>query len=464
LSVEERSNRNVFNATEKEEFDRRSKHIGKALSQQSDRDLPRTYFSTGITDYKKKNGHEMQGIVLNIMVVMLSDKTRYKNLMEDYHYEGSRLSNWVLLLERLLLVEEFLRTSTFKRKHIEIFSKYFPSFLQYMKQVVNRQEGAGFKFLKFHLCTHFASDILKWGPPCCYNSSTGESNHKSLKMRSRKTQRQVDLIEEQSGVRYVEQLAINHSLNIMMDQQKIRKDSASGQKLKKCLNLSGLSYCQTKDGIFCVHNGYISDRAKWNAFVMQNTLSSILSKVIPFLSEEKNIPIYTRLTVGENQIYHADPSFKESIWQDWANCDWGDEGIIPVHILIFVDLMDLKCNNLTIGDINIPGPDQYAIVHMIEFPLEKEIRKKNSTINFKTHPRSILFHTASKFIDKKTAEPAIAFIPISSIHSPCIAIPLNMAEQNQPHSFLFLQSKTKWNALFVKSMKASIQKPKFELY
>jgi hypothetical protein len=59
---------------------------------------------------------------------------------------------------------------------------------------------------------HFAGDILKWGIPNAYNSSTGESNHKVLKRRSKKTQQQRNLMEEQTGVRYVETLAVSRSL------------------------------------------------------------------------------------------------------------------------------------------------------------------------------------------------------------------------------------------------------------
>ena len=104
-------------------------------------------------------------------------------------------------------------------------------------------------------------------------------------------------------------------------------------------------------------------------------MSSLLSKILPHI-KGNNIPIYTSLNVGDNQIYRGDPKYKESVWQDWANCDWGEEGIIPVHILIFVDLMDLNSPNLVIDKVNIPGPDQYAIVHMIKYPLESVVHKK----------------------------------------------------------------------------------------
>jgi hypothetical protein len=297
---------------------------------------------------------------------------------------------------------------------------------------------------------------MKWGPPCCYNSSTGEANHKFLKIRARKTQRQVDLIEEQTAVRYVEQLAIRRTFDILTVEEKIYRGQLNGNMSQSSSQLNGLSYCQTKNGICCVVNGFESDIANWKSCDLQKNLSEILSRVIPYV-KGPNIPLYTTLNVGKNQIYRGDPSYKNKGWQDWAYCDWGHEGIIPVHILIFADLKGLTKDDLNVDNINISGPDQYAIVHMIKDPLESVVHKgKPTQHDYKAHARSILFHKASKMIDRKTKDPAIAFIPISSIHSPCIAIPLRVTEQDQPHTYLFLQSKTKWNLLFVNAMRRSL--------
>jgi hypothetical protein len=61
------------------------------------------------------------------------------------------------------------------------------------------------------LMTQVPEDILKWGSPSAYNSTTGESNHKMLKQRSKKTQWQVNLMEEKTGAQYVENLAISRT-------------------------------------------------------------------------------------------------------------------------------------------------------------------------------------------------------------------------------------------------------------
>jgi hypothetical protein len=60
--------------------------------------------------------------------------------------------------------------------------------------------------------THIVGDILKLVILSAYNNSTGDSNHKVLKRRLKKTQWQRNLMEEQTGVRYVETLAFPQSL------------------------------------------------------------------------------------------------------------------------------------------------------------------------------------------------------------------------------------------------------------
>ena len=65
----DKSTRNIFNSAEKDRFDNHTRFFGKALTRQSDRNLPRCYFPGGITGDKKKNGFEMQGVVLNILCV-----------------------------------------------------------------------------------------------------------------------------------------------------------------------------------------------------------------------------------------------------------------------------------------------------------------------------------------------------------------------------------------------------------
>jgi hypothetical protein len=140
----------------------------------------------------EKNGHEMQGVVLNILIIFLSaeEHEKFIHLFGGDEFGIERVNHGILLLERLAMLEEFLKQKSFVKKDAKLCEIWLPQFLAYLKNVVNRQHSVKMKLLKFHLMTHFASDILKWGIPSAYNSATGESNHKMLQQMSKKTQRQ----------------------------------------------------------------------------------------------------------------------------------------------------------------------------------------------------------------------------------------------------------------------------------
>jgi hypothetical protein len=189
----------------------------------------------------------MQGVVINILFIFLSaehDKFIYLFCGE---FGIERVKHWILLLERLLMIKEFLKqrsclkkdvktfqnwmpqllayssnkeflkqksclkkdVNTFQnwmaqllaylsnkeflkqksclKKDVKTFQDWMPQLLAYLSNIVNRQHSVKLKLLKFHLMTHIAGDILKWGIPSAYNSSTGESNRKVLKQRSNRT-------------------------------------------------------------------------------------------------------------------------------------------------------------------------------------------------------------------------------------------------------------------------------------
>jgi hypothetical protein len=154
------------------------------------------------------NGDEMQGDVLNVLFIFLSlEHDKFVHLFGGDEFGIDRVKH--LLLEWLVIIKEFLKQKSFYKKDIVVFQNWLPEFLAFLSNVVNWQHSAKTKLRKFHFMTHIPSDILKWGIPSAYNSATGESNHKMLKQRSKKTQRQVNLMEEQTGVRYVENLAMS---------------------------------------------------------------------------------------------------------------------------------------------------------------------------------------------------------------------------------------------------------------
>mgnify|MGYP000408908624 CR=1 FL=1 len=82
-----------------QEIDSWARQIGRYLGHQSDRGLPRTYFPNGISGGTKLASHEMNGVLLVLLILcnLESSKAHLLTKMTDYQRRG-----WVDLLEKLL--------------------------------------------------------------------------------------------------------------------------------------------------------------------------------------------------------------------------------------------------------------------------------------------------------------------------------------------------------------------------
>ena len=451
------STRNVFNPKEKDRFDNLARQYGKLLSQQADRDLPRTFFPSGITGEKKKNGHEMQGMVLNILCIFLSSEN--KNFLHLFGGDGigdDRLGYWILLLERFIMVEEFLKQSKFNKKDVKSFKRWFPHFLTLFKRVVDRKTGSGFKLLKFHLCTHFADDILKWGCPSSFDSATGESNHKTLKKHARRTQKNINVLVEQTGMRYVENLAIHHAISRAAESKNLHIHD--NQKLSTNLKFIHKAYRCNPQGVFDItEKGNEYPTTKWHDQEQFSGVQELLQKhVLPHVAK-KTVEIYTGAYCN-GVLYHGNPSFKSTSWQDWAYCNWGDDyGICPVQLLAFVDLRNLK-KDLMIEGSRIEGGYFAAIIHMVEKPLEDESIPTEDFVcsDYSAHKHSWLFFNASKMI--KENKPIVTMVHMETIVGPCIGIPLSVSTDEDKHQFLFLRPRKEWSETLCYLMDKSQQR------
>jgi len=216
---------NVFSPTFSKIFDKRAKEYGQYLQDQSDRDLPRTYFAQGIipSDGKlKKNkkkfaAHEQQGCILVILAILQSQQYTYF----EKHMGAEKVAAFISLFEKCILLENLLQADILQYDDVEVIGRYIPLLMDLYKRSINRTEGMGNKFVKFHFLTHYYDDLKRNG--VCQNTTSGpgESRHKiACKQPARNTQRIADLFEGQLGTQYADnviidrtQAEISHSTN-----------------------------------------------------------------------------------------------------------------------------------------------------------------------------------------------------------------------------------------------------------
>jgi hypothetical protein len=368
----------------------------------------------------------------------------------EHLFGNDRLANFIDLFEYMIMVEEFLKEPSHRRKDILMFDKWMPEFLDLYKRVINRVEGKGMGFLKFHLPLHMPKDMLKFGNAASVDSSTGESNHiTSAKVTSRNTQRRSELLDEQSATRYTENLSIDRTMADMSPLGRHMKETDA--KETKSVVFRGFSYFMSNDGIFIVKKKPPYKKAVWFDSDLYNDIFHFLKKhVLPHVEGER-VNIMTVLN-KDGVIFRGDPRYKNSDRHDWVYVDWGDDGISPAQIQIYVDLNHL-IGTIHSEDTHITEPGNYALVHMVDQPLEAKPKNSKNT-DFLAHQTSKLFHWAEKLSthDKKGLRPNIGLVSESAFHAECVAVPADLEGERDPNAYLFLKPRNTWADVLVEKM------------
>ena len=177
-----------------------AQEVGNLLSRQSDRNKPRTKFAKGLAKGKLM-AKEYTGVLLVIAAVLQCEKGR--ELLSGARRRGFRMagqiSDWVLLVETLLQWEAYLNLGQMDSKHVTKLKTKHRYLLYLLKRIANRQEGMGFKVVKFHAVLHLAEDILMFGVPMNVDTGSNESHHKLTKIAAKLTQKDIRTFEKQTS-------------------------------------------------------------------------------------------------------------------------------------------------------------------------------------------------------------------------------------------------------------------------
>ncbi len=157
------------------DIDTWARAVGRYLGHQSDRGLPRTYFPNGVTGGTKLAGHEMNGVLL---VLLLLCKLESSKALIGTKMSAKQLRGWIELLECLLTWRWWLKRPTLPMEEVKASERCTKSLLKLFKKVVNRQHGSGMLLIKFHICLHFFETNLDLGVTINFDTGQMESNHK----------------------------------------------------------------------------------------------------------------------------------------------------------------------------------------------------------------------------------------------------------------------------------------------
>jgi hypothetical protein len=194
-----------------------ARKIGKALGRQSDRKLPRTYFPNGVTGGTKLAGHEMNGVIL-VLLLLSKMKVAQKKLLKSRFLMQQNLRGWIKLFKILLVWRWWLKLPSIPLAEIQSSEHTTHKLLKLFRAVVKRQHGSKLLIIKFHLCLHFFRNQLDFGVTANVDTGPMESNHKrNAKNPSGQTQRRAGTIELQTSRRYIDNLILDIAASTLQE-------------------------------------------------------------------------------------------------------------------------------------------------------------------------------------------------------------------------------------------------------
>lgn len=338
-----------------------AKILGKFFARQSDRDLPKTNFAKGIFEGKIM-GKEFSGVMLLIATILQTQKGKDLLMKKKAFRAEGALDDWAMLVETLLEWEAYLKLDEMKISHVKRLRRKHVYLMYLIKRVLNRTEGVGMKFMKFHGILHLVDDILAFGVPANVDTGANESHHKLTKLLAKLTQRDIKTFEGQTAKRMVEFLLLEFAMAeldgktmweyFVLDQERgpVRPfwEDADYEEKKardeEDIIVTGGSNLQLaldnadNNTLKCQYKGSKRE-AKWGQAAMN------------FLFELQNTPGVPQFDIRtehkrHGQIFRGHPNFrKNGQWCDWAIFNWGHrDGQLPGEIWAFVDFSEAPAN------------------------------------------------------------------------------------------------------------------------
>ena len=441
------------------EIDTWARAVGRYLGHQSDRGLPRTYFPNGVTGGTKLAGHEMNGVLL---VLLLLCKLEASKAIILTKMTAPQLNGWVELLESLLAWRWWLKRPTLPMEEVTASELCTQSLLNLFKRVVNRTHGAGLLLIKFHICLHFCENNLDLGVTSNFDTGPMESNHKiNAKNPGKRTQMRAEGFEEGTAHRYIEDLVLTVASDAL---EKVIPDIRKGRP-NQCGTASGLQgakYTITYGSANLEHDlggeitlvwdkrhvvatGYDEKHIQW----LCNHLLSDLGQ----LSSVRGCTEHTRTTTrGGRYIFHAHPAYRGGpMWHDWALFQWldedGDYQLVPGHIVTFLHLDESDVGLLEDNEhVVCSEAGLYAMIETLEDALPASEKYSRIVIE---GSKTL---TADQRANRRNARIPLTqsntyLVPADTIYEPITAVPnLGGVEGD----YLFIRPADDWGFEFTK--------------
>ncbi len=430
-----------------------ARKIGRALGHQSDRQMPRTYFPNGVTGGTKLAGHEMNGVIL-VLLILCKMKEPRKLLLTSKYFPEHHLRGWLKLFESMLVWRWWLKLPSVPLSEIQASEYSTHKLLKLYRSVVKRKHGSKLLVIKFHLCLHFLENQLDFGVTSNVDTGPMESNHKcNAKKPSGQTQRRADTFELQTSRRFIDNLILDKAVSTLEETfppsifEKLLPTLAGAKFVIQITNDSQDELLPDAtiiwDKTHRIETSYASRFLEW---LCSNILGVLgLDASIRGCTEHKR-----RTPNGDKFIFRAHPSWRGGrSWHDWALFSWtntdGTSVRIPGQIITFVEFDEVDIRHIQhLPYVSGDTPGLYAMIETLERPLEVAKAHQRVVVEGRKQLTTIEMQDRRRHGMPKTS-PNLCLVPVDTIYGPIAALP---DVGGSPGDFLFIRPVENWGLGF----------------
>ena len=355
---------------------------GSQLSRQSDRNFPRTKFSsTYILSTTMKEGKDYAAILLCIIITLVSSIGQF-NCKQRTNIDDDTLQSLIRTFELVLGMEEFLKHGRMKVKDLPKLRRLSEVLVQEIVRNCPRSEGVGTNLIKNHLHLHLHQYMSLWGHPSGWDSSWSESHHKTqIKAPSKNTQQHAASLIKQVGIRQTELRTIEFAMRAF----KLQASAPASDPLSvNELGMHGARFRVEKDGNGSPRMEWYDSRHNEKPSHPTEVLKFICDTILPIVEEDSlegctehhrpDLANNIKYTWRSHPSYRTDSGQCDGLWYDWAVFDvQGQE--IPCHILCFLRLKGVKPNR-RVRNFPVEGPGLFAVVRRFKEEATSDYEKE----------------------------------------------------------------------------------------
>jgi hypothetical protein len=242
-------------------LERRIRLVRICCNRQSDRNVPRTPFNSGVTSLAKLTGQEYPGLCLVTMITM-----------EGLVSKNSEVERVISLLLWLSISLDCLLTSEVYNakqlldldKKIKIYMFLYRSFVGPQREAVSE---CGLRIIKFHALSKYVMQIKKFGSSNNFFGGFLESSLKAIVKRpTKRTNKQQNRFANDLMTRYYESLILAQSKQTMREQHLLEKVANNQQENFAPINTDSatVKYVIGKSCYYCKYN---KKEEKWETWI-----------------------------------------------------------------------------------------------------------------------------------------------------------------------------------------------------